>query len=306
MLQRARQYFQAQDVLEVDTPALSVAAVSDPHIESVSATLALDRTRPYFLHTSPEFCMKRLLCSDYPDIFQTCKVFRDNEAGRAHQPEFTMVEWYRLGFDLEQIVSDTTGFIAAVLHDDALPEAALQLSYRQAFLQFAGCDPLTADVPELSALARPDDNLSRSIGDDRDTWLDLLLDTKVAPRFPPDRLTVLRHYPVSQAALARPCRADPQLADRFEVFLGQHELANGYVELTDSDELLRRVANDQRVRKKRGQRHRPVDNAFVAAMQAGLPACAGVAAGFDRLLMICAGTDDIRNVQTFAFAEHAE
>jgi len=303
MLERARLFFQEQDVLEVDTPALSRAAVSDPHIESISASLALDRTRTYYLHTSPEFCMKRLLCAAYPDIYQVCKVFRDKEAGRTHQPEFTMVEWYRLGFDLERIIRDTINFIATVLHDETLPDCALHLNYQEAFLQYAGCDPLTADVTVLSNVAGADDNLRQSVGDDRDAWLDLLLDTKVVPRFAPDRLTVLRHYPISQAALARPCPTNDMLADRFEVFLGRYELANGYVELIDPDEQRRRIANDQRVRESRGQECRPVDNAFVAAMQAGLPACAGVAAGFDRLLMIHASTDDIRNVQTFAFEE---
>jgi len=305
MLQRARLFFQAQDILEVDTPVLSAAAVSDPHIESIAATLALDRTRPYYLHTSPEFCMKRLLCAAYPDIYQVCKVFRDNEAGRTHQPEFTMVEWYRLGFELEQIIRDTIDFIAAVLGDETLTRSAVHLSYQEAFLQFAACDPLTADIADLSGLAGADDDLGQSVGDDRDAWLDLLLNTKIAPQFAPDRLTVLRHYPISQAALARSCPANDQLADRFEVFLGQHELANGYVELTDPEEQLRRFANDQLARDARGQAHRAVDHAFVAAMQAGMPACAGVAAGFDRLLMIHAATDDIRNVQTFPFAEPA-
>ena len=306
MLKRVRLFFQEQDVLEVDTPALSGAAVSDPNIESISASLALDRTRPYFLHTSPEFCMKRLLCAAYPDIYQVCKVFRDNEAGRTHQPEFTMVEWYRLGFDLERIIRDTLDFIATTLDDKTLPGSSLQLSYREAFLQYAGCDPLTADVAILSGLTGADDSLRRSVGDDRDAWLDLLLDTEVVPRFATDRLTILRHYPISQAALARPCPTNDMLADRFEVFLGRFELANGYVELTDPDEQLRRIANDQQVRISNGQENRPVDNAFIAAMKAGLPACAGVAAGFDRLLMIHAGTDDIRNVQTFAFEEPAE
>ena len=306
MLDRARQFFKAQSVLEVDTPALSGAAVSDPHIESVSVSLALDQTRPFYLHTSPEFCMKRLLCAAFPDIYQVCKVFRDGEAGRTHQPEFTMVEWYRLGFNLEQIIRDTIDFIAAVLHDETLSDSAISLSYQEAFLEFAGCEPLTADVATLSGLAGADADLRLSVGDDRDAWLDLLLDLEVVPRFAPDRLTVLRHYPISQAALARPCPMNNKLADRFEIFLGPCELANGYVELTDPAEQLRRFASDQLARKSNGQEQRPVDNAFVAAMQTGLPACAGVAAGFDRMLMIHAGTDDIRKVQTFAFAEPAK
>lgn len=303
MLDRARRFFRSRGVLEVDTPVLSCAAVSDPHIESIAVSLSLERHRAYYLHTSPEYCMKRLLCAGYPDIFQISKVFRDNEAGRYHQPEFTLIEWYRLKFDLDGMISDTLEFIANILQDDGLRAGALQLSYRDAFLQFADCDPFTSDIATLSALAGADAALQAALGDDRDAWLDLLLADKVVPQFAADKLTVLSHYPLSQAALARACPANPHTADRFEVFLGQHELANGYVELTDTDEQMRRFSHDQALRKTRGQAQRPLDHALLAAIEQGLPQCAGVAAGLDRLLMIHTGSDDIREVQTFAFVE---
>jgi lysyl-tRNA synthetase class 2 len=303
MLQRARVFFAAEKVLEVDTPALSGSAVSDPHIESVAASLSLDAATEHFLHTSPEYCMKRLLCDGYPDIYQVCKVFRDNEAGRHHQPEFTMVEWYRLNYGLQQISQDTLAFIAATLDEEALAKTAVYLDYADAFRQYADCDPLATDVGMLADLVDAEASLRASVGEDKDTWLDIVLEGLVVPRFAPDRLTVLSHYPFSQAALSRQCPDNPALADRFEIFYGRHELANGYVELTDALEYERRFAADNANRQSRGQALRPLDNDFLGAIHHGLPACAGVAVGFDRLLMIHAQTDDIRKVQTFAFPE---
>ena len=301
MLARSRAFFQANDVLEVDTPALSRSAVSDPHIESIAATLTVDEKAGFYLHTSPEYCMKRLLCGGYPDIYQICKVFRDNEIGRHHQPEFTLVEWYRLGFGLRQISNDTLEFVANALNRPELAANAVHIDYADAFKEFAGCDPFNAGLQELIEIVEADASLIDSVGDDKDTWLELVLDRKVVRGFAPDRLTVLSHYPLSQAALARQCPADPTTADRFEVFLGPFELANGYVELTDADEYAKRFAQDQAARKLRGQTERPLDNEFLSAIEHGLPECAGVAVGFDRPLMIHADTSDIGAVQTFSF-----
>ena len=303
MLTRARRFFKSKDVLEVDTPVLSRSAVSDPHIESIAASLALNPAATHYLHTSPEYFMKRLLCAGYPDIYQVCKVFRDNEVGRNHQPEFTMIEWYRLDYELDQMSAETLAFVAAILDDTSLLTNAVHIDYTDAFQRFAGCDPFDTDTAELAAMVDADASLKASIGGDRDTWLDLVLERKVVPQFAVDRLTVLSHYPLSQAALARECPVKPGLADRFEVFLGPSELANGYVELRDADEYERRFAADHATRKSRGQIERPLDNEFLEAIQQGLPACAGVAVGFDRLLMIHAGENDIRNVQAFAFVE---
>jgi elongation factor P--(R)-beta-lysine ligase len=303
MLHRVRDFFDAQGVLEVDTPALSRSAVSDPHIASIAASLALVPATTHYLHTSPEYCMKRMLCAGYPDIYQVCKVFRDREAGRFHQPEFTLIEWYRRGYELHQMSHETLALVATVLDDASLLGNAVQLDYASAFQEFAGCDPFAADCQELVALLGADASLQASIGDDKDTWLELVLEQKVVPRFAAGRLTVLSHYPLGQAALARQCPADPNVADRFEVFFGRHELANGYVELREPDEYAQRFAADQVSRKLRGQIQRPLDNEFLAAIRQGLPACAGVAVGFDRLLMLHAGADDIRDVQTFPFPE---
>ncbi len=298
LLGRIREYFASCDVLEVDTPTLGIAAVSDVQIESLEVGRSQVSRVPLYLHTSPEFPMKRLLAAGYPDIYSICRVFRDGEAGRRHQPEFTMVEWYRHDMELGQIVEDTTDLIAAALGDAAPTDAPASADYRDLFRDATGVDPLDADIDELAALAEPE--LRDTIGDVRDDWLDWLFATKVASGLARNRLTVVRHYPASQAALARLCPDDARVADRFEVFFGDVELANGYVELTDAEEQRRRIEADNRERKRRGRDVRPIDDALLAALEAGLPQCAGVAMGLERLQMVLDNTDDIRDVVTFA------
>ncbi len=285
-------------MLAVDTPALSCAAGSDPNIESLA--VRAQAGAGLFLHTSPEFCMKRLLASGYPDIYSICRVYRDGERGERHALEFTMVEWYRLGFELEAIIADTTAFIASCLDRPMLAEPVAAYDYADVFLEFAAIDVHRASIEELAGACAADKQLRTSIGEDRDAWLDLLMSTAIAPRFATDGLTVVRHYPVSQAALARACPADPRTADRFEVFCGDMELANGYVELTDAHEQQRRIEHDLARREQRGQTTNPVDAAFLAALEHGLPPCAGVAVGVERLHMTLAGTNDIGDVMTFA------
>ncbi|MEJ2256828.1 MAG: EF-P lysine aminoacylase EpmA [Woeseiaceae bacterium] len=301
MLQRVRAYFRDEDVLEVDTPALSPFAVSDTHIESFAIETSAISCRPLYLRTSPEFHMKRLLAAGYPDIFSIGRVFRDGEAGRRHQPEFTMIEWYRLGMQLDAIIDDTLQIIAAALADAAPDGAPQVLDYRRAFAAACDIDIETASIAVLADAAGVDDRLRQAIGSASDEWLDLLLTTRVVPSFPPDRLTVLRHFPASQAALARLCPADPTVADRFEVFLGTVELANGYVELTDADEQAMRIESDNDQRRRRGLPVRPVDRALLEALRSGLPQCAGVAMGLERLQMLHAGVEDMREVVTFNF-----
>lgn len=302
MLCRARSFFAERDVLETDTPILSRSAVTDPQIESVAARLSTEPGRECYLHTSPEYCMKRLLCAGFPDIYEICKVFRDGEIGRQHQPEFTMVEWYRLGFELRDIMQDTVEFIGAVIDARHVTREPQFLSYREAFETFAGVDPLRSVIDALAEAAGADADLAGSLGSQRDEWLNLLIAQVIAPRFAADRLTVVHHYPASQAALARICPDDGSVADRFEVFFGELELANGYVELTDAAEQARRCQADQALRRTRSQPVRPLDDAFLEALEAGLPPCAGVAVGFDRMLMVNEEMDDIRRVQTFAAA----
>jgi elongation factor P--(R)-beta-lysine ligase len=291
LLRRVREYFAAHDVLEVDTPAIGTATVTDPHIASIPAGSG------GWLQSSPEYHMKRLLAAGYPDIYSIARVFRDGEYGTRHLPEFTMVEWYRLGFDLAAIVDDAIELIRAVL-DRPLPLHDV-LDYRDAVLAATGLDPLTAGADTLAEAAGADPALRTSLGDDRDAWLDLLVATRVVDSFRPDGMTVVRHFPASQAALARLCPADRRVADRFEIYLGACELANGYVELTDAREQSARMDRDLVERRRRGLPPVPRDARLLAALEAGLPACAGVALGFERLHMLAAGLDDIKNVVPF-------
>jgi lysyl-tRNA synthetase class 2 len=302
MLDAARRFFAERAVLEVDTPLLSRTTVSDPHIESIAAMLAPKRGRPYFLQTSPEFFMKRLLCAGYPDIYQICKAFRGGEAGRRHSPEFTLVEWYRRGYGLRRIMEETAAFIAALIGPrcGTTPDF---IEYQEAFGKYANVDPEESSLAALAEAAGADQRMTRSLGEDRDAWLDLVLSLRVVPQFATGRLTVLYHYPASQAALARLCPGNAALADRFEVFHGDLELANGFVELQDANEQARRFETDQSLRRQRDQPVHSTDRRLIAALQAGLPDCAGVAVGFDRLLMINEMSEDIRKVQTFAFDE---
>ena len=302
MYRAALEYFDAHDILLVDTPALSTSAVSDPNIDSLSTTLRMSEDR-YYLHTSPEFCMKRLLAAGFPDIGQICRVFRDGEIGRLHQPEFTMIEWYRRGFGLDDIMSDAESFVALLL--DAPTSNTVRLSYREAFQASLEIDPLEATVEELRQRTDHDQSLGDALGDNRDDWLDYLLATRVAPTFDRNELTTLYHYPASQAALSRLCPQDERIADRFEIFVGDVELANGYVELTDYSEQAARFAKDQDTRRSRGAAVRPLDAKLVASLRSGLPDCAGVAVGMDRLLMLRAKAQDVRDVLHFPLPESA-
>ena len=299
MLRRARDFFAAKSVLEVDTSILSRFAVTDPNIESLSARSILEPE--LFLQTSPEYKMKRLLAAGFGDIFQICKVFRDGELGRNHLPEFTMVEWYRLDFNLQDIMRETTEFVAELLARAGLGASTEYLSYQEAFESIIHLNPFSAEIADLRNSSDADEALADALGDDRDAWLDLLLADKVTSKFPNDRLTLLYHYPISQAALARRCPADARVADRFEVFFGSLELANGFVELTDADEQLARFEQDRAARCDRGKKTHRIDRDLIDALQAGLPPCAGVAAGFDRLMMLHAGKSDISAVTSFVY-----
>ena len=298
LLERARRFFRERNVLEVDTPALGHFSASDPNIESLRVARPSGAT--LYLQTSPESFMKRLLADGYPDIYGICRVFRGGEAGRLHQPEFTMIEWYRQGFGLDAMIGETVAFVAELLDRPDLRDAE-QLEYRDAFQRFAGIDPFTASTDELADAASADAGLRDSLGPDRDAWLDLLLSTRVAAGFADNRLTVLRHFPASQAALARMCPSDDKVADRFEVFYGALELANGFVELRDPDEQRQRILADLEKRHAAARPPVPLDEPLLAALESGLPECAGVAAGFERILMLATGAEDIRDVVTFAF-----
>jgi len=295
MLQRVRRHFADRDVLEVNTPILVSNAVTDPAIESMRASASAGSA---WLHTSPEYAMKRMLAAGFPDIYQVCPVFRDGERGRLHLPEFTMIEWYRLGFGLGEIIDDCLSLAHTMLATVAIGEPAV-IDYADAVNAALSLDMMAASPAELADALDVDDRLRQSLGDDRDALLDLAVATRVAPAFGSDRLTVLRHYPASQASLARRCPSNPVVADRFEVYLGEIELANGFVELTDADEQLRRFEADNARRVANRQQAVAIDTSLIDALRAGLPQCAGVALGLDRVLMIAQGRDSIDDVTPF-------
>ena len=282
-------------------PALHASTATDPNIRSM--VVRMDDSLERYLQTSPESFMKRMLAAGFPDIFAICKAFRQGESGRSHQPEFTIVEWYRRNFGLDAIISDTVDFICALLDRPELSSPDVY-EYTQVFRDRCGLDPLTAYTDELADAAGADDALRDSLGSDRNAWLDLLLSTRVAPGFAAEKLTVVRHFPANQAALARICPDDRNVADRFEVFFGNLELANGYVELTDPIQQRNRMTADLDRRRVTRQPGVPVDERLLGALEHGLPECSGVALGLERLLMIAADKDDIRDVVTFAYEEN--
>lgn len=299
MLHGIRAFFDVRGVMEVSPPLLSAAAVTDPQIESVQARVC-GETR--YLHTSPEFAMKRLLAAGSGDIYYLGPVFRDGERGRRHATEFTMLEWYRPGFDLEALMTEVETLLLPLAYPHRPLQPAMRLSYREAFLRYAGIDPFAASDEALAAVARERGlDVAGEMG--RDDWLDLLISTAVAPQLPVDRLTFVHDYPASQAALARvvdgPCGA---VARRFEAYLGELELANGFHELAVAGEQRARFEADLARRQARGQAAVPVDEQLLAALAAGLPDCAGVSVGIDRLLMAVCGVADISAVQCFCEA----
>jgi lysyl-tRNA synthetase class 2 len=293
-----RAFFAARSVLEVETPALSAAAVTDRHIESLRTQAMIDGPTLY-LHTSPEFPMKRLLAAGSGDIWQLCKVFRAGEAGRRHNPEFSMLEWYRLGYDHHHLMDEVAELLAEL--DPTTAQPPTRLSYAEAIADYAGLDVVSASAAEIrQCIADNGVALPEGLGDDRDLWLDLLMSTVIAPRFPPDAYTFLHDYPASQAALSRIVPGEPPVAARFEVFRGELELANGFWELADAHEQRARFEAEQDLRRAAGQVVPPLDERLIGALHHGLPDCAGVALGVDRLLMLLLGTNDIRDVLAFS------
>jgi lysyl-tRNA synthetase class 2 len=296
-LQVTREFFRARNVLEVETPVLVNAPVSDVNIGSVRAEVPGHAGPPRFLHTSPEYAMKRLLAAGSGDIFQVCHVFRGAERGRQHNPEFTMVEWYRLGFSLEQLMREVADLVLALLGRDLPVEL---VSYREAVRRHAGFDPLDAPMDELqrAALALGLD-ARRAHAAARDELLDLVVGAQVGPALGASSLAFVHRYPASQAALARLDAGDSRLALRFELYHRGVELANGYHELTDVAEQRRRFDADQQARAARGLPVATLDQHLLAALDAGLPDCAGVALGFDRVLMLALDAASIDDVLAF-------
>lgn len=301
-----RAFFAERAVLEVETPVLSVAGNTDANIASFSLefsgrTDGAPRTR--WLRTSPEFPLKRLLAAGVGDCYELGRVFRDGEAGARHNPEFTMLEWYRVGWDHHRLIGETVELVQAALALVERRATAKTTTFRDLYRERLGLDPFAAEDAELRA-ALGDIGIDPA-GLVRDDWLDLLMTHRLQPEFDRDVILIVHDWPASQCALAKVCAGQgdaPAVAERFELYLGALELANGYHELTDAGEQRTRFLRDHALRADRGAVRPPLDEALLAAMAAGFPDCAGVALGVERLLMAMLGTDRIADVLAFDFA----
>jgi lysyl-tRNA synthetase class 2 len=296
LLAAVRAFFTSRGVLEVETPLLSAHATVDRHIDSFRTADGR------WLHTSPEFAMKRLLCAGSGPIWQVCRVFRREESGRHHNPEFTMLEWYRPGFDhhalMHEVAELVTGLAAAL--GRPLAAAVERLSYREAFGRHLGLDPFSAGIPDIrEALAAAGHDAGDLGGGDRDIWLDVAMSLAVGPKLGLEAPCFLYDFPASQAALARIRRDDPPVAERFELFWQGTELANGFHELGDAGEQRQRFEAEQHWRQEQGREVPPYDRHLVSALAAGLPDCAGVALGLDRLLLLLLGKASLAEVLAF-------
>ena len=298
LLARTRQFFAARQVLEVETPLLGRAGVTDVNLQSISARVA-GIAPPLYLQTSPEYAMKRLLAAGAPDIYQICKAFRDGERGRHHNPEFTIVEWYRLGFDAAALMQEVEDLLCELL-GRARIGAAQRISYNALLERELGLHPLHSPVTELARVAEARlGPLPEGVAQDRDLCLDLLMGAVLGPTLGQGQLLFVHGYPASQAALARLNPAEPATAERFEAYLGGLELCNGFHELTDPVEQRARFARDGAGRLARGLPPAPIDNRLLGALAAGLPDCAGVALGFDRVLLLAADAKALGDVLSF-------
>jgi elongation factor P--(R)-beta-lysine ligase len=337
-LARTREFFSSRWVLEVDTPMVVNAPVTDVHIHSaevrfpsndtgapnpatpapsVTDGLTVRRSSAYYLHTSPEFAMKRLLAAGSADIYQICHVVRGLERGRQHNAEFTLVEWYRLGYSLERLMDETEELARYVLGAAATSLRSERVTYAEAFKAVLGLDPLTAPLAVLrevagkaglatpstpgglGPVAPPPGAQASGEQAERDELLEFLMSAKVGPTLGRGALTCVHRYPASQAALARLDENDPRCALRFELYCEGMELANGFHELASAAEQRSRFEHDLAERRRRGLPADRMDELLLAALASGLPDCAGVALGFDRLLMIASGARHIDEVLPF-------
>lgn len=300
LLSVVRAFFAERGVLEVETPVLGHGGSTDVHLDSLSlaATTPAGRER-LWLQTSPEFHMKRLLAAGSGPIFQLARNFRDGEVGRHHNLEFTMLEWYRPGFSLAELIDETEALIRTLL-PDAGPRRLRR--YRELFRECLAIDPFTTPLEALRRLASERGGLAMA-DSDRDGCLDLLMGLVIEPTLGRHGIDVVIDYPASQAALARKLR-DPEdgveVAARFEVYVNGLELANGYDELTDAAEQATRFADDNRQRERLGKPPIDVDTRLIAALNAGMPAGSGVALGFDRLIQLALGKPNVAEVMAFA------
>lgn len=305
MLAKLRAFFAERDILEVQTPILSHAGNTDPSIETfvTQQNESLKHTiQPSFLNTSPEFSMKRLIAAGYGSIYQITPAFRQDEQGKRHNPEFILLEWYRIDFDHHALMGEVNSLIRYIAEDVIKLDRSQFFSYQDAMIKFANVDPFNATDDDLKAATEKSGIEVIGMNDaPRDSWLDLLMSQVVEKNLPLNCPVFIYDYPASQAALAKIRKASPAVAERFEVYINGMELGNGFHELTDAEEQAARFSKEQMLRKKSGLPGIPADHHLIAALKHGMPECAGIAIGLDRLLMVLTGAEHINDVLTFPF-----
>lgn len=301
ILAMIRQFFAERDVLEVETPLMCQHSVTDPHVVGIPAlyqSLGSHEEQRKYLQTSPEYAMKRLLAAGSGSIYQISKAFRQGERGRFHNPEFTMLEWYRIGFDHHDLMDEMDVLLQRVLNVGP----AKRHSYQDVFLHYLGIDPHTADETLLANCAGENNIPVQGELQDKNAWLDLLWTHCIEPVAAQEKPLFLYDFPVSQSSLARIRQENPPVASRFEVYYKGVELANGFHELQDGEEQAVRFQKDLAFCEKHALPQKTIDTRLLAALAHGLPACAGVALGIDRLVMLALDCDRMEDVISFAFS----
>lgn len=297
-----RRFFSARAVLEVETPLLSYSSGTDPQLDFFTTEYSSPPSRqPLFLQTSPEFAMKRLLAAGSGSIYQICKAFRNGESGRFHNPEFTLLEWYRVGFTLPQLMDEIAELMAALFDGRGALNPTQRFSYQELFLRTTGLNPLVFSYPDCCAYARAC-QMPEAVdlcGDDHDLWLDFIFSHKIQPHLGDNAVCLVYGYPACQSSLARINADNPQVADRVEIFINGVELGNGYYELADAQEQDRRFDEEIHIRQQKKRPDAIKNKHLIAALEAGLPECSGMAIGLDRLLMLLANSTCLADVLNF-------
>ena len=290
--QKIRDFFAKKGVLEVETPLLSTFTVTDPYIQSFQI-----KKFDYYLQTSPEYAMKRLLVAGSGSIYQLCKAFREEQLGHKHNPEFTLLEWYRIGFDHHLLMDEMDEMLQTLL--DSRP--AERLTYQELFLRYLSIDVFYSDEKKIKSLCENEVAIEKNNLHDQDTALQLLFSHCIEPQLGFEAPVFVYDFPASQAALSKIRQSNPPVAERFEVYINGTELANGFHELADAKEQYQRFFQNQQERKKLNLPVVEIDTRFISALESGFPACAGVALGIDRLLMIKAKASSIEEVIAFTW-----
>jgi len=305
LLSEIRTFFAQRGVLEVETPLLCHTTGTDPQLDFFATDYRFfPQPQPLFLQTSPEFAMKRLLAAGSGSIYQICKAFRNGESGRFHNPEFTLLEWYRLGFELPQLMAEVGELISTLLAPRWPLKKIIYHNYSELFEQVTGLNPLVFSALDYQTYTQNQGftEAGQLCGEDHVLWLDFIFSHKIQPQLGVDAVCLVYDYPAFLPSLARVKATNPQVVERFEVFVAGLELGNGFFELADAAEQERRFAAEIKERQTKGLPAVKKDTYLLAALEHGLPDCSGVALGLDRLLMLLTKTDSIADVLAFPVA----